>query len=99
MANPLEQSLRDARRMNRGLGHLFDRHLGSTRHPRGRILSAYRQARLAMMSAYRDTGPMASINRLSVVGSLRLNVHQFMGEALDDAIEIGQDSADRQWAH
>jgi hypothetical protein len=93
MANPLKQSIRDARRTNRATKILFNRYLGSTDYPRGRVISLYRQARRAIRDAYRD-GTVA--DKLAVIADLRADLYVVAGDVMSAAAELGELSAERQ---
>lgn len=60
MSNPRLASLRAARHTTAGLKVLFGQ-MGSTQHPRGRILRAYRNARRGAASAFRETSPQIAL--------------------------------------
>lgn len=94
--NPLEHSIAEAHRANRELGLIFRRNLGSVQHPRGKTLSVYRQARQAMIAAYKRGGNLALASKIDVVRSLRLNMNDIIWRSLDDAIQLGIESAEKQ---
>ncbi len=94
--NPLEHSITEAHRANRELGRIFQRNLGGVQHPRGKTISAYRQARQAMIAAYKRGGQLALASKVDIVRSLRINMSNIIWNSLDDAIQLGVQSAERQ---
>lgn len=81
-----EQAVRAALRAGDELKRLIDR-LGNQEHPRGRMLSAYRQARRAMRQAQNLT------TVLDVLRELRASVEDVMRAALASAALAGLDQA------
>lgn len=77
-----EASVRQALRTAVELRRLFDR-MGNTEHPRGRILSAYRQARRAMATA----ASLGEVQR--VLQDLRIAVDAAARASLTEAVSIG----------
>lgn len=77
-----EASVRQALRTAAELRRLFDR-MGNTEHPRGRILSAYRQARRAMATA----ASLGEVQR--VLQDLRIAVDAAARASLTEAVSIG----------
>lgn len=96
--NPLRLAIRDADRVERELRVMFGRYLGSREHPRGRILSIYRQARLAMDSVYRNDGPMAMVRGLEVLEEQRQALVDVATIAVPHAVGLGRESAKAQLA-
>lgn len=94
MANPNQQAVKDAERNNEELAVLFGRYLGSRKHPRGRLLSLYRNQRRLLAKQIRDG---------ESIGRLELSLQSFSiatGAVITDAIlasgELGTESAKRQ---
>ena len=77
-----EASVRQALRTAVELRRLFDR-MGNTEHPRGRILSAYRQARQAMATA----ASLGEVQR--VLQDLRIAIDAAARASLAEATAIG----------
>lgn len=78
-----ERSVQQALRTERELRLLFDR-LGNRAHPRGRVLSAYRQARRALKG---NTGDLTTVRE--ILAELRWNVAQTAMDALSTASAAG----------
>lgn len=96
-ANPLRASIREARRVERELDKLFGRYIGSEAHPRGRVRSAYRQARYAMAAAYTGGNNIQGMLRgLDVVDELRRALVDIARPALNEAAMLGASSATAQ---
>lgn len=89
--NPLKNAIRHAQRTDRETANLFARYLGSAEHPRGRVLSAYRQARKAMNDAYRSDN--RQLEALLVLMALRQSLEAIGREAIEQAIRLGRQSA------
>jgi len=81
-----EQAVRAALRAGDELKRLIDQ-LGNQAHPRGRLLSAYRQARRAMRQAQNLT------TVLDVLRELRATVEDVMRASLASAAQAGLDQA------
>ncbi len=94
--NPLRLSIRSALRANDALGVLFGR-IGTSDHPRGVVLTAYRNARRAMAVALQERNPQIAVNE--VLFGLRLAVSGGMREILEDAILHGAEEADKQFGY
>ena len=84
--NEHEQAVRAALRAGDDLKRLIDQ-LGNQAHPRGRMLSAYRQARRAMRQAQNLT------TVLDVLRELRATVEDVMRASLASAAQAGLDQA------
>lgn len=84
--NEHEQAVRAALRAGDELKRLIDQ-LGNQAHPRGRMLSAYRQARRAMRQAQNLT------TVLDVLRELRATVEDVMRASLASAAQAGLDQA------
>jgi len=93
MANPLELAIRSGIRANEDVGKLFAR-VGTKEHPRGFVLSAYRNARRAMRSALAEPYPVAAA--AEVIAELRRTVRSEALTLLTDAEMQGTDEAARQ---
>ena len=85
-----ERAVRQAARTSAELKKLFNK-LGNAEHPRGRILSAYRQARRAMKP---------DLDNLFIVRDtlfeLRYSVEMAIGQVLRDAAARGTEQAERE---
>ena len=75
---------------------MFARYVGSTAHPRGRILSAYRQGRLALAQAYGSGGTAGQLRVLESLRTLREDIVMVGELALNDALLLGMESAQNQ---
>jgi len=87
------QAIRIASATDRELSRLFAR-LGTSRHPRGRILTAYRQARRALAGGERIDLRIAN----EVLAELRLSVEEVAVNSLRAAAEAGNEQARRMAA-
>lgn len=97
MANPLRTAYRSAQRVDRELAALFGRYIGTQAHnPRGRILSAYRQARRAVLQVYERNGPRRTFEALDVLATLRETLYDVGSLALPLAEQQGQQSVAAQ---
>jgi hypothetical protein len=90
MATPHEQAVKLALRTNKKLKQLFAK-FGTSEHPNGKILIAYRQARRALRGNLDD--PAAVLETLTVVQD---QVRQAGDEVLRQAVELGADKAQRE---
>jgi hypothetical protein len=86
-------SLRAAQRTTRELGQLFA-HLGSAQHPRGAILTAYRNARRATQDVLRRQAVYMLPEMAEVLGGLRETVRGVAEETLLQATILGQRQAE-----
>ena len=93
--NPHRVAVRDARRNDREINRLYGSYIGSARHPRGRIRSAYRQARLALSAAYRANTHRQTAEGLDVLHELRASLVMIGNTAIAEAVTIGVDSGQR----
>jgi len=84
-----ERAIEHALRAGDDLGALFDR-MGHSDAPRGRIVAAYRAARLALANALTD--PQAIVD---ILGTLRRGTRADLVTLLRDAVYIGQRQAER----
>ena len=83
MADPHASTIAAALRTNKALARLFDK-MGNTKHPRGRILAAYRQARQAIR------GSADSPYRVRLIlEELERSLRAIMAELLAGAVEAG----------
>lgn len=92
-SNPLAAAIRSAGRANNDIGRLFAR-IGTSAHPRGAILAAYRNARRAMPAALRERNPVVAANE--VLQGLKAVVMMHTRTVLGMAQELGQAEAARQ---
>jgi len=90
MANQRLASIRAARRTSKGLADLFGK-MGSTEHPRGRILGAYRNARRALRFVLGQ--PMAVFDAPAILATLRRDVDAVAQDLLDQAASLGRAQA------
>ncbi len=93
MANPLEQAIQSGIRANETVGGLFAK-VGTREHPRGFVLSAYRNANRAMRSALAEPFPVAAA--AEVMAGLRRTVRSESLTLFGDAEAAGQEEAARQ---
>lgn len=96
MANPYRLAIKQAERTDRELAALFARYLGSADHPRGRVLSTYRNSRRAMASAYRQASTRRMGAALDVLREMQYSLKSIGAEAIPKAVELGQSSAQAQ---
>ncbi len=94
--NPLRLSVQSAIRANDSLGGLFAR-IGTAEHPRGVILTAYRNARRAMVTALQERNPQIAAGE--VLSGLRMDVSAGMRQIIEDALLNGSEEADRQMGY
>lgn len=94
MPNPLLTSINRAVYDNRQLGKLFPRYLGTKEHPRGRILSEYRNARRAVGSALKESNKQRAGRE--VLTSLETAVTAIITEAVNESVSLGIESAETQ---
>lgn len=91
--NPLEKSIQSAVKTNQVIGDLFGR-LGTAEHPRGAILTAYRNASRAIIPALRESSPLFAVD--DVLSQLRRTVQQETSTVLQYAHDFGIAEAKRQ---
>ena len=94
--NPYRQAIKQAERTDRELAVLFARYLGSADHPRGRVISTYRNARRSMASAYRQSSMRQKAAALDTVREMQYSLRGIGAEAMPQAVELGQTSAQAQ---
>ena len=87
-----ERAVQQALRTNRDLKLLFNR-LGNREHPRGRVLSAYRQARRALKG---NVGNLAAITE--ILAELRWALREVAYDALVTAGQTGTKQAQTELA-
>lgn len=94
MADPRLASIRAANRTTRELHRLFGK-MGTSEHPRGHILAAYRSAHKSLRSIFaRTSGSLAMMEmRNDVFPSLRRDVEGTANMLLADAGNLGRDQA------
>lgn len=90
MVNPRLASIRAARRTSKGLADLFGK-MGSTQHPRGQILAAYRNARRALRPVLGE--PTAIFEAPEILATLRRDVDAAAQDLLDQAANLGYSQA------
>lgn len=93
MPNPRLASLRAARHTTAGLKVLFGQ-MGSTQHPRGRVLRAYRNARRGVQSAFRETMPQVALHE--VLQGFRWEMSAVVSGLLVSARVLGKSQADAE---
>lgn len=72
--NPLQFAHNEAKRNDLFLKNAFARYLGNSQHPRGRVLSIYRQGRKNMQSALRASRYMIPFEVDGVLSQMRLGL-------------------------
>jgi hypothetical protein len=91
--NPLLRCIQSAVRANGHLEAMFGR-LGSTEHPNGLVLSAYRNANRAMRIALREPSPVTASRE--VLSQLKYTIRTGVLPVMDSAAQFGTQEADRQ---
>ena len=91
--NPRVESVRAARRTTRELKILFGQ-MGTTEHPRGKILRAYRNVRRGAKSAFREIAPQFALNE--VLQGFRAEMSVIVGQMLIEARLIGRAQAEAE---
>ena len=91
-ANPLVQSLAVSRAASKYLRYLFG-YIGTSQHPRGRILGAYRNARRGMKDALQKGGTQAASE---VLNGLQYEVDAVLTRTLQNAKQKGIDTAAKE---
>lgn len=92
-ANPLLRSIQSAVKANDQIGAMFGR-LGSSEHPNGVVLSAYRNANRAIRVALKEPSPINASRE--VLSQLKYVVRSGAGAVLDSSQEFGKKEADKQ---
>lgn len=95
MANAHLAAVRAAGRTSAGLRRMFGR-MGTEEHPRGAVLSAYRNARRAMRDVLRRRSPQMMVEAAEVMGGLREEMNGLTMGYLLEADELGQRQAMRE---
>lgn len=93
MPNPLAQAHKSALRMNDDIGALFARS-GNSDHPRGFVLTAYRNAKRAMKSALKEDDRLTA--SMDIFRGLRDTIKSGSQSLFLDAQFLGQEEAARQ---
>ena len=93
MANPLKRSIQSGVKMNDRIGKLFGQ-IGTTAHPRGTVLTAYRNSRMMLKSALTEADPARAAR--DVTRSLRRELNNEISSVFADGLLLGQDEAMRQ---
>lgn len=96
MSNPLLISINRAVYDNRQLQLYFARYLGTAAHPRGQLLSAYRNARRAMETALKGNQQQRIIAANEVLQGLSNNARGVILTAVTASVALGIESADVQ---
>lgn len=91
--NPLERAIRSGIRMNDRIGDLFAI-VGNSAHPRGDVLSAYRQARFAMRSAWQEQNRLFAVD--DVLRNLKRDLLRDVTSVFNSSISLGGEEARRQ---
>lgn len=89
-ANPLRIAQDRARHDNRWLAGLFARYIGGAKHPRGAILSAYRDARKNIAGALKAKDTAGALRELD---TLRFALSGLTYSGISDAVYRGNESA------
>jgi hypothetical protein len=90
MPDPRIASIRAAHRTTRELKKLFGQ-MGSTDHPRGKILRAYRNVRRGAKSAFGENNPNTALSE--VLAGFRLEMVSISNGMLREARDLGQAQA------
>ena len=91
--NPLERAIKSGVRMNGRIGDLFAK-VGTSAHPRGEIMTTYKQSRLALRSALGERNKLLATQ--DVLRRMRADVQRSVSSIFSDAITLGDDEARRQ---
>lgn len=89
MGDARRAAYRAAMRTGKTLAKLFAR-MGTSEHPRGRILVAYRNAHRALSDVMRRGGPMLHVEAREVLDGLVHQVQAVVTELANDAAEAGE---------
>jgi hypothetical protein len=93
MSNPLKQAIDSGVKANETIAGLFAR-IGTTDHPRGFVLSAYRNANRALKTAISEPYPLIALS--DTMNELRRTISSETTSLLTDAQGIGIEEAARQ---
>lgn len=88
-------SVQAALALNDDLAHLFAR-VGTAQHPRGQVVTAYRNARRALRDVFQRSGTRLGAEAAEVLRGLRANIGLTAGQLLTDAAQTGAQSGRRQ---
>lgn len=94
--NPHLFAVQQAERDDRTLLALINRYIGTMEHPRGQLLSAYRNARRGVREVLSRGGPLAAVEVDEVLAGLKRDLVTIGTEAVGLAAASGQQSAVRQ---
>lgn len=92
-ANPLSKAQKSGVRMNDRIGDLFAQ-IGTSAHPRGDVLSAYRRARVAMNAALEQSNRLEAAQ--DVLRGLRRELQRDVLSVFREAVSLGEDEVQRQ---
>lgn len=91
--NPLKKAIKSGIRMNDRIDDLFA-DIGTSSHPRGAVLTHYKEAKVLLADALRQTNRVGAVT--NVLRNLRRNLQQDVNSVFNDAIGIGMDESKRQ---
>jgi hypothetical protein len=94
--NPLKRAIQSATAANEVIGQSFGR-IGTAEHPRGFVLSAYRNSLRAMHSALRETNPVDAA--MDVISQLRISLRGNLRAEFTDMVGFGFEEAARQLSY
>lgn len=98
MPNPLLISINTAVRESNELRLYFNRYLGTAEHPRGQILSAYRNGRNALGAVLNRQDANMPQQVQQTLDELRRSVQAAILAGMSESIVLGRESAQRQMA-
>lgn len=93
MTNPLSTAIRSGVKMNDRIGKLFGQ-IGTSAHPRGTVITAYRNSRILLKSALQESN--AAFASRDVMRTLRRDLQRNISSVFEDAITLGSEEAQRQ---
>jgi hypothetical protein len=96
--NPLRVAAAQGQRDNVDLAALFARIIGTSDHPRGDLLSEYRQARRLIAQILKAGGPGLQQQAAEILANLERNVGAIIVAGIREAADLGRASADKQVA-
>lgn len=91
--NPLKKAISSGIRMNERIGDLFAG-VGTSEHPRGSVLTDYRNARRLLQSALKENNRIGAVT--DVLRTLRRNLQADISSSFSDAIELGSEESKKQ---
>ena len=91
--NPLKVAHKEGRKNDKFLKDSFAKYLGNSEHPRGRVLSVYRQGRLAMRSALNVNARQVPLSVADVLANMRREILEVGKVAISEMSVRGVDSA------